>query len=59
MEHNNCGGCNLPSDVKICDFYGYNFDGSCPCTHCLVKPMCSDACDDNYKWRKRTGILKY
>ncbi len=56
--HDNCNGCDLPDDVEICDFFKDNFNGSCPCTCCLVKTMCNRACDDNYKWRKGTGVLK-
>jgi len=44
--HNHCDGCYAKGNV--CS--GYNDDGSCPCTECIVKMMCYSLCDVHDKW---------
>ena len=33
-------------DLRICSYAKYNEEGNCPCTECIVKPMCVDSCED-------------
>ena len=41
-----CGGCN-----ETCANRDNNTDGNCPCTVCIVKPMCTtDGCDNWLEW---------
>ncbi len=50
-EYEGCEGCKLRS-IK---YYSCSFTDLfvCPCTDCIVKPMCSvrDGCDKSDKWR--------
>jgi len=45
-----CRGCNSAKFIAttakclFLDAYFHNIEGTCPCTDCIVKPMCSDAC---------------
>ena len=49
-EFSNCRGCNSAKFIEtdgMClflDAYKHNIEGTCPCTSCIIKPMCSDAC---------------
>ena len=47
MSINHCKGCQiaLPFLVK-CYLHSYNDKGQCPCSNCIVKPMCKIECDD-------------
>lgn len=46
----NCRGCDsakfigTTSECLFLDAYKHNIEGMCPCTSCIIKPMCSDAC---------------
>lgn len=49
IDNKRCEGCltyrTLEGDyLAYCTFVGYN-DGRCPCTQCIVKPMCEDTCE--------------
>lgn len=48
MISKNCKGCR--SDISTCDSDGVNKNGSCPCTNCLVKAICSVFCLKAYKF---------
>ena len=50
---NECKGC--PTYIMQTDYYNtsiecllshFNENGECPCTSCLVKPVCGRSCDD-------------
>lgn len=41
MSENECSGC---STENWCREYGF-LDSKCPCCTCLVKPICTKACD--------------
>ncbi len=49
----NCDGCftliNLNGYLS-CSYFFNNKDGSCPCTNCLVKVICEEACSNYKKW---------
>ena len=32
--------------IVRCELIKYNSEGECPCTLCIVKPMCEQVCDD-------------
>lgn len=35
-----------------------NEDGSCPCTECIIKPMCSESCEKMSEWiYKKRGMV--
>jgi len=40
-----CTGCKSIESYG-CNFKPANKTGSCPCSHCIVKPMCMSACHD-------------
>lgn len=44
---NYCKGCNTYEYYNSNDacYVKQNTDGSCPCTNCIVKPMCKLMCD--------------
>ncbi len=60
-EHEHCEGCTLyPGCTKA--FYN---DGSCPCTNCIIKPMCQDICtpynsyyNDGLPYIEPEGIIR-
>ena len=33
----------------------FNTEGGCPCTNCLIKPMCQDACCDFIEFELKAG----
>lgn len=43
---NYCKGCfsYFPEDKIQCAFSFLNIDAQCPCTNCVVKVMCNNAC---------------
>lgn len=42
-----CDGCSL---IDVCAYKVFNHEGKCPCTACVVKPMCGfNTCD---VWKK-------
>jgi hypothetical protein len=44
IKHKECDGCySITSGFTYCNGV-FNVDGICPCTHCLVKPMCKSEC---------------
>ena len=49
-----CKGCLTN---EYCDDYGndiltkYNSEGGCPCTLCIVKPMCEQICGDFFNFK--------
>lgn len=58
MKAENCEGClthenhiNYPTKHFKCTYYDLS-DKKCPCQYCLIKMMCSNACD-NYAKHKR------
>jgi hypothetical protein len=57
--NNNCEGCfTYHGDeytVGDCTHICYNDDGKCPCTRCVVKPMCKDACVDYDNFTKKNN----
>ena len=53
MTESNCDGCSDSDEnihFNICELIFYNKNGSCPCTNCIVKMMCSDSCDKFALW---------
>ncbi len=50
-----CKGCNL---YEVC-YKGFTFKGNnkyCPCSKCLIKMMCKEACDE-YSYFRKTYTL--
>ena len=49
-----CKGCftmrNEDGSERFCGNHVNNGKGECPCTNCLIKPMCNSACDDYDKF---------
>jgi len=43
-EYEHCKGC--AGIERICAFWQYNPNGECPCTQCILKPMCKMDCKD-------------
>ena len=67
---NNCFGClsvrrlsdlyKAPNHCYLHTMLEYdNSDGGCPCTSCIVKPMCNVKCSDfeNYKKLLRSKVV--
>ncbi len=52
-----CKGCSLRNSkrttVDYCFFRSYRHQDKCPCIQCLVKPMCTRACEDRINIKKR------
>lgn len=48
-----CDGCltYVPDKGSSCKFSGYNYDGKCPCTNCIIKMMCGEPCNDYANFR--------
>jgi hypothetical protein len=61
-RHNNCNGCSWymlgQMDLEHCSVC--NKDRSCPCTECVVKPMCEDnvTCDKYLDWIELHGYTR-
>jgi len=48
-----CEGCPMyiKNDLLLgCENSERNDQGECPCSHCIVKPMCDDSCIDFDDW---------
>ena len=41
-----CKGCHLIKEQDGCIYRYKGLEHLCPCTECLVKPMCSDVCQE-------------
>ena len=55
----NCYGCSVrfgAGSYHNCDYIDCNEDASCPCTQCVVKPMCDVACNDFIKWKFTSSV---
>lgn len=53
-----CYGCYLEDRRRVCFLLG-QIDEECPCSMCLVKVICSEACKPYYKfWDKASPGLK-
>ena len=53
MSDEKCKGCitdHYETGTHHCYWDYYNKDGTCPCSNCLVKMMCNEACDEFEKW---------
>ena len=53
MTEPNCDGCwdcDERIHFKKCALIDDNFDGSCPCTLCIIKMMCDIPCDKFDLW---------
>ena len=53
-----CKGCltneycdDYGNDMVECELIKYNGEGECPCTNCIVKPMCEQVCDDFFAFK--------
>lgn len=46
---NECDGCNTEN---WCREHGF-LNSKCPCCACLVKPVCSNACDSYYDFTEK------
>ena len=60
-KHKYCDGCGVlfnEIDDEFCDFYKDNEDGDCPCTECIVKPMCYDSCEAFIEWTYNPIIVE-
>jgi len=54
MTEPNCEGCidyDTEEELYALPCKYSNKKGKCPCTLCIVKPMCKEYCDDYFKWR--------
>lgn len=47
---NHCHGCVIYNNE--CDTQKNNFDGSCPCSQCIIKTMCENSCERYDIYRK-------
>ncbi len=54
MENEHCEGCSAYlKDFDSNHCAQYNTDGSCPCTECIIKIMCTSAlCEKYLEWDK-------
>jgi len=48
---NYCEGCDTLTLDAGCGANKYNLYGKCPCTKCIVKPMCKKACEPFLLWQ--------
>ena len=55
-----CEGCPEASSRDSNCYYSNNInaDGKCPCTICIIKPMCLTACDCFHAYYQRYLDLK-
>lgn len=47
----NCYGCigyEASEYILLC--ISHNKNGKCPCTNCIVKPICNERCENNFQW---------
>ncbi len=53
VSYSFCKGCTVYRDFcnghRPCDFMDYNY--LCPCRQCIVKVMCTNACEEFDKFR--------
>lgn len=50
FEEYNCGGCYSRDKNPTChDMQSYKI-GICPCTICIVKPICKISCEEHTKY---------
>jgi len=42
-------------EIRVCSYAKYNKEGYCPCSSCIVKPMCVDPCEDYNLFRFNVG----
>jgi hypothetical protein len=53
---NHCDGCftyeNTRNETDLCIVYWSNWGGECPCTVCIIKPMCQTSCIPFDEFRK-------
>lgn len=45
-DREECKGCRMNSNIMACYFISSNIVELCPCGNCLVKPMCTEFCDE-------------
>jgi len=51
---NNCKGCaSIREGACRCGYEEDNEDGDCPCTECIVKPMCDAPCPPWDAWVRK------
>ncbi len=61
-----CVGCSCyyeaDGDYYYCNLGRANDSGQCPCSKCIVKPMCEQACPDFHSFEeiaKIEGLIKH
>jgi len=59
-----CDGCHVLAMGCNCISSYEHFDKKCPCINCIVKPMCTKACDEYNQLAKHIAkrglkIVKY
>jgi hypothetical protein len=58
MVNDFCSGCRSKRLFSKCIREQYNFDGSCPCSHCLIKSMCDKGCSEFESFAKLVDFRK-
>ena len=57
VTEDRCAGCSVykDGDGDYCEHTVHNneAEGICPCSQCIVKPMCQVACKEWQDWMKR------
>ena len=56
IRHKECDGCysikaSITSGPMYCTGI-FNIDGICPCSNCLIKPMCKSECKEYTTFKK-------
>jgi hypothetical protein len=45
-----CKGCAAYDKYGICEMNKFNDNGECPCSECIIKMMCNEACHGWSVW---------
>jgi len=62
-SRNRCTGCvtyrqYFNNELIPCSSEVYNSEGQCPCSNCIIKCMCQNACPDYHKFRTSVTRVK-
>lgn len=61
VDLSNCFGCTLLNEKEFmtCEIWevGMPEAENCPCSKCLIKPICESGCRELYKFRRELGFI--
>jgi hypothetical protein len=52
-----CEGCRTL--ITGCVYKQHNITGECPCTACIIKPMCKTGCPDYFIFKDTNPMNSY